>query len=110
MNSGQRSNGSPLVSIVIVNYKRREALTRSLAYARAQTYLNREIIVVDNNSQDDIRSFIAAHAPEVKLIELPRNSGACGGRNAGMASATGSIVITLDNDIYFESPREVRKV
>jgi GT2 family glycosyltransferase len=110
MKSDHCDNGSPLVSIVIVNYKRREALARSLAYARAQTYLNREIIVVDNNSQDDISSFISEHAPEVKLVELPWNSGACGGRNAGIAAASGSIVITLDNDIYFESPREVRKV
>jgi GT2 family glycosyltransferase len=100
----------PLVSIVILNYKRREALVRSLESAREQTYENREIVVVDNNSQDDIRSFIATNAPEVKLIELQSNLGACGGRNAGIRSSTGSILITLDNDVYFDTPEEVRKV
>jgi GT2 family glycosyltransferase len=100
----------PLVSIVILNYKRREALVRSLGSALAQEYPNLEIILVDNGSQDGIRDYVKDHPPQVKLIEMPQNLGACGGRNAGIREAQGEIVITLDNDIYFDSAFEVRKV
>jgi GT2 family glycosyltransferase len=100
---------SPLVSIVILNYKRRDALMRSLESARQQSYENREIIVVDNNSQDGVREFLASSAPEVRLIELDENRGASGGRNAGIRAAKGNIIITLDNDIFFEGRLEVLK-
>jgi GT2 family glycosyltransferase len=98
------------VSVVILNYKRRDALRRVLDSVRQQEYANREIILVDNNSQDEIRSFIETYAAEVELIELKENRGACGGRNAGIERARGGIIITLDNDIFFESPSELNKV
>jgi len=100
---------SPLVTIIIVYYKRREALLRGLASARGQSYANREIIVVDNHSEDGIGDFLSAHAPEVRLIEMDENRGACGGRNAGIRAARGEIIITLDDDVYFTSPFEVAK-
>jgi GT2 family glycosyltransferase len=100
---------SPLVSVVILNYKRRDALIRSLESARQQSYDNYEIIVVDNNSQDGICEFLASYAPEAQLIELNENRGAGGGRNAGIRAAKGDIIITLDNDIFFEGPLEISK-
>lgn len=103
------STPSPLVSIVIVNYRRREALIRSLDSARQQSYTNREIIVVDNNSGDGTAEFVAAYAPEVRTIPLTENTGAGGGRNAGILAARGDIIITVDNDIFFETPFEVSK-
>jgi GT2 family glycosyltransferase len=99
----------PLVTVIIVNYKRREAFLLSLKSVRAQSYSNRDIIVVDNNSQDGIAEFLAAQAPEVRLVELAENLGACGGRNAGIRAARGDIIITLDNDVFFESPFEISK-
>lgn len=110
MNEGCPLSESPLVSVVILNYKRRDALRRVLDSVRAQEYPNREIILVDNNSGDEIRTFIESYAPEVELIELPQNRGACGGRNAGIERARGQIIITLDNDIFLESAFELSKV
>lgn len=101
--------GLPMVSVIILNYKRREALIRSLDSVRQQEYPEREIILVDNASEDGICEFITANAPEVRLIEMPENLGACAGRNAGIRAARGEIIITLDNDIYFDSPFELRK-
>jgi GT2 family glycosyltransferase len=99
----------PLVSIVILNYKRRPALLKSVESARRQTYRNREIIVVDNNSGDQTSEYLAEHAPEVRVIALNENRGACGGRNAGLTAARGQIIITLDNDIFFERSTEVER-
>jgi len=80
---------SRLVSVVVLNYKRRDALVRVLDSVRRQDYTQREIIVVDNDSRDDIGEFIRSHSPEVELIELKENLGACGGRNAGITRARG---------------------
>lgn len=99
----------PLVSVVILTCKRRDDLIRTLDSVRRQEYPNREIILVDNGSKDGTREFAREYAPEVRVIELPQNSGACGGRNAGIREARGEIVITLDDDIYFDSPFEMRK-
>src|SRR5579862_5714208 len=58
------SNGNqPLVSIVILNYKRRDALIQSLGSALSQEYPNLEIILVDNGSEDGIRDYVTDHAP-----------------------------------------------
>lgn len=104
-------NGTqPLVSIVILNYKRREALVQCLGSAMSQDYPHLEIILVDNGSNDGIHDYVREHAPKIKLIQMAQNLGACAGRNAGIREASGEIVITLDNDIYLGSTFEVRKV
>lgn len=101
---------SPRISIVILNYKRLNALKQSIQSALMQTYDNREIIVVDNHSEEDIAGLITSLDPGIKLIELPDNRGTCGGRNAGIRAAQGDIIITLDNDVHFASPFELAKV
>lgn len=102
--------GEILVSIVILNYRRRDALVRSLDSALSQEYRRLEIILVDNGSQDGVAEFLAEHAPDVRLISLPCNLGPCGGRNAGIREARGEVIITIDNDVYLDSPFEVSKV
>jgi len=100
----------PLVSIVILNYRRRQALERCLASARMQTYSQREIIVADNASGDGLAAYLQARWPEVRLIELDSNRGATGGRNAGIRAARGDLIVTVDNDIYFESTEEITRL
>jgi len=99
-----------LVSIVVLNYKRLNALEQTLESAVAQKYANKEIIVVDNNSQENVAAVVSKFGPDVRLIELDANLGACGGRNAGIRAASGEVVITLDNDVSFLFPDAVDRV
>ncbi|MFZ0745161.1 MAG: glycosyltransferase family 2 protein [Terracidiphilus sp.] len=101
---------NPLVSIVILNYKRLSALEQTLESVVAQTYAHREIIVVDNHSEEEVATAVQRFGPEIQLIELDRNLGACGGRNVGLNAARGEIVITLDNDISFLSSGAINTV
>lgn len=101
---------SPRISVVILNYKRLNALKQSIQSALMQTYENREIIVVDNHSEEDVAGLVTSLDPGIKLIELSENQGTCGGRNAGIRAAKGDIIITLDNDVHFASPFELAKV
>ncbi len=101
----------PLISIVVLNYKRLQELKACLASLVRQDYPNIETIIVDNHSEEDVAGVIPANAPfPIRLIELPANMGCCGGRNAGLRVAQGEFIITLDNDVSFASPQEVRRV
>jgi GT2 family glycosyltransferase len=98
-----------LISVVILNYRRRSNLIRALESVREQSYASREVIVVDNGSEDDLADFLAQEFPEVRLVGLPENIG-CAGRNRGVAAARGEIVATIDNDVCFDSPFELQKI
>jgi GT2 family glycosyltransferase len=98
-----------LVSVVILTYQRRSALVRALQSVRVQSYENREVIVVDNCSGDDVNEFLRDHFPEVRLVALTTNAG-CAGRNRGIEAARGSVVVTIDNDLYLDSSFELQKI
>jgi len=86
----------PLVSIVIVTYNRRDFLVRAVASARAQTYQNTEIIVVNDGTEPVADLF--TDMPDVKVVNNPVNLGLGGTRNAGVAVASGEYVAFLDDD------------
>jgi GT2 family glycosyltransferase len=100
---------SPLVTVSILNYRRREAMVKTLESVRQQSYSPREVVVVDNGSGDDISAFLKANFPEARLVELSGNPG-CAGRNRGVEAARGEMVVTVDNDLYFDSPFELQKI
>src|SRR5207249_2058462 len=58
-----------------------------------------ETAIVDNASTDGTAEAVAAKFPNVKLIRLDRNRGACA-KNAGLAQSVGKYVVFLDDDSY----------
>jgi GT2 family glycosyltransferase len=112
MNTTQTASpvNQPLVSIVILYYKRREIIEQTLESALRQDYANREILLIDNNSEDDVKDIVDRLDAGIQLIQLPENMGACGGRNVGIRAAKGNILIFIDDDVTFDSTREVSAV
>jgi GT2 family glycosyltransferase len=104
------NGNSPLVSVIILYYKRRETIRETLDSVIRQEYANREIILVDNHSEDDLREALASALVGVKLIEMPQHLGACAGRNAGIRAARGEILVFLDDDVSFRSVFELSKM
>jgi len=98
-----------LVSVSILTYKRRETLIQALDSVRQQSYTPREVVVVDNGSGDGLASFLAENYPEARLVALDENLGGAG-RNRGIEAARGEVVVTIDNDLYFDSPFELQKI
>jgi GT2 family glycosyltransferase len=101
---------STLVSIVVLNYKRLKALEQTLESVVAQQYPFKEVIVVDNHSEEDVAAVVRKFGPDIQLIELDTNGGSCAGRNAGIRASHGDLVITLDNDVSFLSSNAVETV
>lgn len=75
------------VSIIIVNWNGKRYLNECLASAFNQTYLNYNVILVDNGSNDGSIEFVKEKYPEVKIIKLDKNYGFAKGSNIGMKEA-----------------------
>jgi len=87
-------------SLVILTCNRRESVCSLLENIHQQNQMPNEIIVVDNNSSDGTSDSIKTHFKKVILVRLPENMGASG-RNEGIKRATGDIIVTLDDDVFF---------
>jgi len=92
----------PVVSAIVVTLNRRADLSEAIESLRRQTYDNIEVIVVDNGSNDNTPQMVKENFPDVRLVELPQNTGAYHGRNVGAAAARGEILFFLDDDATLE--------
>lgn len=90
------------VSVVILNWNRKEMLLDCLRSIKELDYPIYEIIVVDNASTDGSVQAVREAYPEVVLIENDKNYGAIGGKNIGLRRALQSdaeYIYMQDNDI-----------
>ncbi len=95
---------NPLVSLVIVNWNRREYLFECLNSIKSQDYSPVEVIIIDNHSSDGSCEMITSTFPEYTLIKLPDSSyGACEAFNIGFANTNGEFIGILDNDVELTS-------
>ena len=92
----------PVVSVVVVNWNRRDLLAACLESLRAQTWQDFEIIVVDNGSSDGSADWVAREWPGAVLIRNPDNRGFCGANNQGIRLARAPWVALLNNDAEAE--------
>ena len=91
----------PLVSIISINYNQIFHTCEMLESLGNCTYPNKEIIIVDNNSEDDT-SIIKQKYPDVKLIISKKNLGFAGGNNLGILEAKGDYILFLNNDTLID--------
>jgi GT2 family glycosyltransferase len=93
---------TPLISVVIVNYKRwneTAALVDQLLQPRHIHRSDIEVIVVDNDSQPDpIEEKLKAQR-NVRVHRLPRNVGFSAGVNAGFRVSRGEWLLVLNPDV-----------
>jgi glycosyltransferase involved in cell wall biosynthesis len=87
---------APLVSVVIPVYNGLPYLLDAMASARAQTYRETEVVVVDDGSTDG--SGDAAAALDGVRVARQANRGVAAARNAGIAASRGEVIAFLDAD------------
>jgi len=92
------------VSIIIPNYNGRRFLATCLDAVAGQTYGREktEVILVDDASSDDSVAFVRQHYPDVRVVQMPRNSGLAAACNAGARAARGDLLVMLNNDTEVE--------
>jgi len=101
---------SPLISIVIPYYRRQQVFENCLDSVFQQDYPNREIIVVDNHSEDGLKEHLGVKCEAIRLIELPSNLGACAARNRGIEAAKGEILVFIDDDVSLVHPSALTRI
>jgi N-acetylglucosaminyl-diphospho-decaprenol L-rhamnosyltransferase len=88
----------PSLTVVIVAHESVADLTRTLPLLAAELEAADELIVVDNDSHDALAEVLPQLAPLARLVRLDRNLGFAAGANAGVAEATGDLVVLLNPD------------
>ncbi len=95
---GEPSVPGRRVSVVIPCYNGGAHLAQALASLKGQTYRDFEVVVVDDGSDDaETVRVLDGLGPEARLVRQ-ENRGLPAARNAGMAAATGELVLPLDCD------------
>jgi glycosyltransferase involved in cell wall biosynthesis len=85
-------------SIIVPCHNQFEFIGDAIQSVLAQTYANREVIVVDDASTDSSLELIGAFGDEIEVVHLEKNVGRSGARNAGAAVARGEYLVFLDGD------------
>lgn len=94
-------HSTPLFSVVIPLYNRREAIVRAIESVQRQTFQDFEIVVVDDGSSDSPEEVITGlDDSRVRLIRQD-NAGAAAARNTGIDEARGNYIAFLDSDDTF---------
>ena len=88
----------PSISVVVVNWNRRDLLRLCLDSLRRQTLPPLEVIVVDNGSTDGSLELFSTEYPQARLIRNQENRGFCAANNQGIAIAQGDLIALLNND------------
>lgn len=102
----------PLVSYLIVTRNRHRDLREALDSILFQKYDPKEIIVVDNGSEDETRSLLQNefNRSKIRYIRSEVNRGVCGGRNLGLDHVEGEIILNLDDDAVMRDERATEKI
>ena len=90
-------NASILVTIIIPTYNRESKIGDAIESAINQTYTNKQIIVIDDGSEDNTADLIKKNFPSVEYY-YKENGGQASARNLGLLKSKGEIVASLDSD------------
>ncbi|MGA1997163.1 MAG: glycosyltransferase family 2 protein [Bryobacteraceae bacterium] len=90
-----------MISVIIVNWNRRELLRACLRSLAGQTGVDFETIVVDNGSTDGSAELAEAEFG-ARVIRNADNRGYCAANNQGIAAARGEFIALLNNDAEAE--------
>jgi glycosyltransferase involved in cell wall biosynthesis len=89
-----------IASIIINNFNYGRFLSEAIDSALNQTYLNIEVIVVDDGSYDNSSDIIATYEDRIVTV-LKQNGGQASALNKGFEASQGEIIFFLDADDIF---------
>lgn len=93
-----------LLSVIVPVYNAARFLPQCLDSLLGQTYMNLEIICVDDGSTDDSLAVLKEYAAKDERIKVmhQENAGVSAARNRGLALATGELITFVDADDWLE--------
>jgi glycosyltransferase involved in cell wall biosynthesis len=98
------------ISVVIPYYNRERYIDQTVQSVLSQTLQPLEIIIVNDCSRESSRRYLDRYVGRCKVIDLPKNVGLAGARNAGAFGARGEFIAFLDDDdIWLRRKLEVQR-
>lgn len=95
-------NKHELISVIIPTRNREKPLLRALEHIYKQDYPNYEIIVVDDNSRNEIAKIVKDKFPKTVVYRSQFHMGNSYSRDKGVRLAKGDIVFFIDDDAVIE--------
>ena len=90
-----------LISIIIPTFNSEKTIRDNLNSIKQQSYLNYEIIIIDNNSIDKTLDIITEHNfTNIKIIK-EKDRGIYDAINKGIKNSRGNIISVLHSDDYY---------
>ncbi|MFI0490942.1 glycosyltransferase family 2 protein [Flavobacterium sp.] len=102
---------NPLVSIITPTFNSEKFITQTIKSIQDQTYINWEMIIVDDCSSDKTVSIIADFVKldsRIQLFQLEKNSGTGIARNYALTKTKGRYISFLDSDDLWK-PEKLEK-
>lgn len=91
----------PIVSIITPYFKAQGTIKETILSVQNQTFTDWELIIIDDNSEDNVELYLADLLGKDNRIRVIKNSerkGAAGARNSGIENAVGQYIAFLDSD------------
>jgi GT2 family glycosyltransferase len=105
--AGPRSrSGGTDVTVAIVTRNRKEELRDAVRSALEQQG-SVEVLVLDDGSSDGTSEMLREEFPGVRVARYDDDAGVAARRNDAAALATGDVIVSIDDDAVFTSPRTV---
>lgn len=92
---------NPLVSIIIPVYNGDNYVSEAIDSALAQTYSNKEILVIDDGSTDKTADIARKYTGKIKYFHK-KNGGVASALNLGITEAKGTFVSWLSHDDLYQ--------
>ena len=100
-----------LVTIILPTFNRAHLITKCIESVLQQTYLNWELIIVDDGSTDNTEEIISKflNHKNIKYFKI-LNSGVGNARNYGMIASSGEYITFLDSDDEYFSTKIEKQI
>lgn len=100
-----------LVSIIMPSYNTAQYIEKSINSVLNQTYLNWELIIVDDGSTDGSDEIVAAIKDKrINYLKNEKNSGAAVSRNRALREAKGKWIAFLDSDDLWDKDKLKKQI
>ena len=95
-----------LISIIIPTYNREKKLKKAILSVINQTYVNWELIVVDNNSKDNSEILVNKFKnKKIHFFKINNNGIIARSRNFGISKSKGDYICFLDSDDWWHKKK-----
>jgi len=91
--------GTPLVSVLVLNYNGKQYLKECFDSLQSGNYKPIEILLIDNKSTDESVAFTKENYPNIRIVQTHANRGYSRAYNIAFNHALGKYMVLLNNDV-----------